>query len=55
MSADDIAAIAREIGGWRVEVDADAAAAIGAARRRAGRIVVAGSIFLIGPLRGILR
>jgi dihydrofolate synthase / folylpolyglutamate synthase len=38
-----------------VNVIADPAAAIAAAARPGARVVAAGSIFLIGPLRGILR
>jgi dihydrofolate synthase/folylpolyglutamate synthase len=54
-AASDIAAIAADAAGWTVEVEPDPAVAILAARRCGGRIVVAGSIFLIGPLRAILR
>jgi dihydrofolate synthase/folylpolyglutamate synthase len=55
MAAADLAAIATVAAGWTVEIEADPSAALAAARRRGGPIVVAGSIFLIGPLRDILR
>jgi dihydrofolate synthase/folylpolyglutamate synthase len=55
MAAADLAAVATETAAWAVEIEADPAAALTAARRRGGRIVVAGSIFLIGPLRDTLR
>jgi dihydrofolate synthase/folylpolyglutamate synthase len=41
--------------GAAVHVEEDPAAAIAAARARSRRVIVAGSIFLIGALRGILR
>ena len=40
---------------WRVQIEPDPARALALARRAARRVVVAGSIFLTGPLRGILR
>jgi dihydrofolate synthase/folylpolyglutamate synthase len=55
MAAAGLADIARQAAGWTVEVEANPAEASAAARRRGGRIVIAGSIFLIGPLRDILR
>jgi len=38
-----------------VEAVADPSAALDCAREAGGRVVAAGSIFLIGPLRDILR
>ena len=40
---------------WQVKTAADPAAAVDLAAAESGRVVVAGSIFLIGPVRGILR
>ena len=40
---------------WSVSAVPDPAAALACAAGRSARVVVAGSIFLIGPLRGILR
>ncbi len=54
-SAAEIAASAARAGPWSVEVEPDPAAALARACRAGGRVVVAGSIFLIGPLRDILR
>jgi dihydrofolate synthase / folylpolyglutamate synthase len=56
-TADAIAAIAASIPGatWRISAIADPAAALTQAVRHFPRVVAAGSIFLIGPLRGILR
>jgi dihydrofolate synthase/folylpolyglutamate synthase len=55
MAADEIATIAAEVAGWHVDVEPVPATAFARARQRGGRVVVAGSIFLIGPLRDILR
>jgi dihydrofolate synthase/folylpolyglutamate synthase len=57
LAADALAALASEVAAGRLPVDAvpDPAAALEDARRRGTRVVVAGSIFLIGPLRDILR
>ncbi len=55
MAADEIARVAAEIPGWTVAAESDPAAALALARRAGTRVVVAGSIFLIGPLRDILR
>jgi hypothetical protein len=38
-----------------VEAVSDPAAALDAACTRGARVVIAGSIFLVGPVRGILR
>jgi dihydrofolate synthase/folylpolyglutamate synthase len=56
-TAADLAALATELvdGRARVEAVSDPAAALEHARRCGGPIVAAGSIFLIGPLRDILR
>jgi dihydrofolate synthase/folylpolyglutamate synthase len=56
-AAEDLAAIASEVMAGRAPVEAvgDPAAALARARRGRGPIVAAGSIFLIGPLRDILR
>jgi dihydrofolate synthase/folylpolyglutamate synthase len=56
MSAEAIAAIARGLvpGSFTTAVEADPAAALARACRVNRRVVAAGSIFLIGPLRGIL-
>jgi dihydrofolate synthase/folylpolyglutamate synthase len=43
------------LGDQRVEIVEDPAAALERACALSARVVVAGSIFLIGPLRGILR
>jgi dihydrofolate synthase/folylpolyglutamate synthase len=53
--AAELAAIAAAAGGAAVEIVADPVAALDHACARSPRVVVAGSIFLIGPLRGILR
>jgi dihydrofolate synthase/folylpolyglutamate synthase len=52
-----LAAVAREVprATWNVSDVPSPAAALAAACRVNARVVVAGSIFLIGPLRGILR
>jgi folylpolyglutamate synthase/dihydropteroate synthase len=52
-----LAALASDVGGGRVPVEAvsDPEAALEYARRRGRPVVAAGSIFLIGPLRDILR
>jgi dihydrofolate synthase/folylpolyglutamate synthase len=55
MPAGDLAATAAAVGRWEVESEPSAAAALERARRAGPRVVVAGSIFLIGPLRDILR
>jgi dihydrofolate synthase/folylpolyglutamate synthase len=57
MAADEVARAARSLPGrsWSVSTVAVPADAIAAALRGGSRVVVAGSIFLIGPLRGILR
>jgi dihydrofolate synthase/folylpolyglutamate synthase len=55
MPAAGIAAIARRVaGGVTVEAIDDPAEALARARALADHVVAAGSIFLIGPLRGIL-
>lgn len=53
--AGDLAQLALECGASAVEVVEDPAAALGRACALSDRVVVAGSMFLIGPLRGILR
>jgi len=55
--AEALAAVATEVvaGRARVEAIGDPAAALARARRGGGPVVAAGSIFLIGPLRDILR
>jgi dihydrofolate synthase/folylpolyglutamate synthase len=53
--ADELATIAAGIGGWAVDADGSPAVALERARRAGNRVVAAGSIFLIGPLRDILR
>ena len=57
LDAEAAAAIARSVPGarWTVESVADPEAALTHASRNHPRVVVAGSIFLIGSLRGILR
>jgi dihydrofolate synthase/folylpolyglutamate synthase len=55
MPAAEVAAHAAAAGAWTVEVEPDPVAALARARRAGGRVVVAGSTFLIGPLRDILR
>jgi dihydrofolate synthase/folylpolyglutamate synthase len=57
MDAEAVAAVARSLPGatWTVTAVADPAEALDLACRRSPRVVAAGSIFLIGPLRGILR
>jgi dihydrofolate synthase / folylpolyglutamate synthase len=57
LAAEDLAAVARRVMGGRglVEAIGDPAAALAHARRGGGPVVAAGSIFLIGPLRDILR
>ncbi len=57
LAAEDLAAVARKVMGGRGPVEAvgDPAAALAHARRGRGPVVAAGSIFLIGPLRDILR
>ena len=55
MAAADIAERAALAGGWLVDVEPDPAAALARACHAGRRLVVAGSIFLIGPLRDILR
>jgi dihydrofolate synthase/folylpolyglutamate synthase len=57
MSADALAGVARAVPGarWTVKTAADPDAAITMAAADSARVVVAGSIFLTGPVRGILR
>ncbi len=57
MPADALARIARTVAGarWTVKTAADPDAAITMAAAHSVRVVVAGSIFLTGPVRGILR
>jgi dihydrofolate synthase/folylpolyglutamate synthase len=57
LPADALAAAATAVpgAGWRVSIVSDPAEALAAAAGRSRRVVAAGSIFLIGPLRGILR
>jgi dihydrofolate synthase/folylpolyglutamate synthase len=57
MPAAELAALAASLAPAGVHVSSidDPAAALAAASRHAARVVAAGSIFLIGPLRGILR
>ena len=57
VAADALAARGRETAGasWTVTLVPEPAAALAHAMRVHPRVVVAGSIFLIGPLRGILR
>ena len=53
---EDLAEIARSLGvPSAVHVEPDPVAALALARTLSRRIVIAGSIFLVGPLRGILR
>ncbi|MBA2305174.1 MAG: bifunctional folylpolyglutamate synthase/dihydrofolate synthase [Acidobacteria bacterium] len=54
-SAETLAAIASSLDGTAVETIADPRTALERACARSRRVVVAGSMFLIGPLRGILR
>jgi dihydrofolate synthase / folylpolyglutamate synthase len=58
-SATELVSIAASVGGWRpaeaIEAIDDPEAALQRACHTGPRVVVAGSIFLIGPLRGILR
>lgn len=54
-TADRLAQIARELGGQAVYEEPQPIRALEVARGLSPRVVVAGSIFLIGPLRGILR
>lgn len=54
-SADRLAEIACGLGARDVRVERDPRHAVAMARRLSRRVVIAGSIFLIGPLRGILR
>ena len=53
--AGDLAQLALECGASAVEVVEEPAAALDRACALSDRVVVAGSMFLIGPLRGILR
>jgi dihydrofolate synthase/folylpolyglutamate synthase len=57
LPADELSEVARRLAPPHVRVDAisDPGAAIAAACRDGAQVVAAGSIFLIGPLRGILR
>ena len=54
-TADRLAVIARELTGRPVHVEPDPARAAALAATVSPHVVIAGSIFLIGPLRGILR
>lgn len=53
--ADELAVLAAGIRGWTVDADRSPAAALERAVRAGDRVVAAGSMFLIGPLRDILR
>lgn len=53
--AERLADVVRELSGRPVHVEPDPARALALARSLSSRVVIAGSIFLIGPLRGILR
>lgn len=55
MAADEVAHRAAPIARWTVDVEDDPATALALARSAGTRVVIAGSIFLIGPLRAILR
>jgi dihydrofolate synthase/folylpolyglutamate synthase len=57
MAVDALASVARAIPGarWTVKTAADPHAALLMAAADSARVVVAGSIFLTGPVRGILR
>jgi len=57
MAVDTLASVARAIPGarWTVQTAADPDAALLMAAADSARVVVAGSIFLTGPVRGILR
>jgi dihydrofolate synthase/folylpolyglutamate synthase len=57
MPAEDVARAAQSLAGrpWSVSTVPVPADALAAAARACSKVVVAGSIFLIGPLRGILR
>jgi dihydrofolate synthase/folylpolyglutamate synthase len=57
LPADELAALARDLPERppAVVIEPDPAAALARACVPGARVVVAGSIFLIGPLRGILR
>jgi dihydrofolate synthase/folylpolyglutamate synthase len=57
LSAGELAVVARSLAAGTVPIDQieDPADAADAACRAAPRVVIAGSIFLVGPLRGILR
>jgi dihydrofolate synthase/folylpolyglutamate synthase len=57
LAADDLAALARRLsdGGRTIDSIPEPAAALSAAGAGGRRVLVAGSIFLVGPLRGILR
>jgi dihydrofolate synthase/folylpolyglutamate synthase len=57
LPADELAAVVRDVAGLQTDVRsvADPTAALVDARRAGARVVVCGSIFLIGALRGILR
>ena len=54
-AADRLAGVARELTGRPVYIEPDPARAVARASSVSPRVVIAGSIFLIGPLRGILR
>jgi dihydrofolate synthase/folylpolyglutamate synthase len=53
--AADLAELARGIARWEVDTEPSPAAALRRARQAGRPVVVAGSIFLVGPLRDILR
>jgi dihydrofolate synthase/folylpolyglutamate synthase len=55
MPAERVAEHAHAAGRWAVSIRPDPAGALSAVVRAHRRVVAAGSIFLIGPLRGILR
>lgn len=54
-SAEQLATIARQLSRVPVYVEPDPARALALARRLSPHVVIAGSIFLLGALRGILR
>jgi dihydrofolate synthase / folylpolyglutamate synthase len=53
--AAELAELARGMAAWDVDIEPSPAAALARARALTRRVVVAGSIFLVGPLRDILR
>jgi folylpolyglutamate synthase/dihydropteroate synthase len=54
-SPERLATIARDLSSVPVHVEPDPARALALARRLSPRVVIAGSIFLLGAVRGILR